>query len=290
MGKKIWLVLVVATLSTFAAQAQKSEVGVFGGVSFYLGETNRASLFKLSRPAFGLVYRLNFNDHWSLKGNAYYGGIQGADSLSADAEQIKRNLSFKSVMIDIGLNIELNFMRFETGNMSTPFTPYIFAGVSIYKFNPTAELSAGEYLVNGELYNVKGGTYALQPLGTEGQGTTGYPDRKDYALTQPSIPFGIGFKFNIGKPIGLALEWGMRYTFTDYLDDISSTYADPLVLAAEYGPASAVLSDRSIYDPLNPVSNVDRQRGNSTNTDWYSFAGIILTYRIKNKPENCAAY
>lgn len=290
MRKKIWLVLVIGVLSSLAVQAQKSEVGVFGGVSFYLGETNRSSLFKLSRPAFGLVYRLNFNEHWALKGNAYYGGIQGADSLSDIAENRRRNLSFKSVLIDIGINMELNFMRFNAGDPSTPFTPYIFAGVSIFKFNPTAELQGGDYIVDGVVYTVKGGTYALQPLGTEGQGTTGYPDRKDYSLTQASIPFGIGFKFNLGKPIGIGLEWGMRMTFTDYLDDISTTYADPLVLAAEYGPASAVLSDRSIYDETTPTSNVDRQRGNSTGDDWYSFAGITITYRIKNKPENCAAY
>lgn len=286
MRKKIWLVLVVAILSSLAVNAQKSEVGVFGGVSFYLGETNRASLFKLSRPAFGLVYRLNLSDHWALKGNAYYGGIQGADSLSDVAEDRARNLSFKSILVDIGVNMELNFMRFEAGNTATPFTPYIFAGISVFKFNPTAELVGGDYIVGGELYTVKGGTYALQPLGTEGQGTTGYPDRKDYALTQVSVPFGIGFKFNLGKPIGIGLEWGMRMTFTDYLDDISSTYANPLILAAEYGPAAAVLSDRS----GSPTSLEDRQRGNSTGNDWYSFAGITVTYRIKNKPENCAAY
>jgi len=289
MGKKILLLL--AIIFSVKVYAQKSEVGVFGGVSFYLGELNRSKLFFQPKPAFGLVYRLNLNDHWSLKGNALYGNIQGYDSLSDDKEQRVRNLSFKSVVFEVAAELELNFLRFEAGDMSTPFSPYIFGGVGIYKFNPKAEIPTGTYEVSpGNFLDIKGGTYALQPLGTEGQGTTAYPDRKKYALTQASIPFGVGLKFNISPLVGLSMEWGMRYTFTDYLDDVSSTYADPLVLAAEYGPVSAALSDRSIQDPNDPVNNVDTQRGNSTNNDWYSFAGIMLTFRIKNRPENCAAY
>lgn len=286
MGKKIWLVLALI-VSSVAVNAQKTEVGVFGGTSFYLGETNRSGLFKQPKPAFGLVFRLNFNEHWSLKGNALYGGIQGADSLAEDPEQIERNLSFKSVLFEVAAELELNFMRFEPGNTATPFTPYIFGGISVFKFNPKAELAAGTYLINGVPYTIDGGTYALQPLGTEGQGTTKYPDRKKYALTQVGLPFGIGFKFNLSKLVGLSAEWGMRYTFTDYLDDISTTYADPLTLAAEYGPNSAVLADRSITPD---VDNVDRQRGNSTNNDWYSFAGVMLTFRIPSAKDPCYAY
>lgn len=286
MGKKIWLVLVLA-VSSLGVYAQKTEVGIFGGTSFYLGETNRAGLFKLPKPAFGLVFRLNFNEHWSLKGNALYGGIQGADSLADDAEQQTRNLSFKSVLFEVAAEMELNFMKFEAGNTATPFTPYIFGGIAVYKFNPKAELEGGTYIINGVPYTIDGGEYALQPLGTEGQGTTVYSDRKKYALTQVGLPFGIGFKINASKWIGISAEWGMRYTFTDYLDDISKTYADPLALASEYGATSAVLSDRST---LVDVNNVDRQRGNSTNNDWYSFAGVMVTFRIPSAKDPCYAY
>jgi hypothetical protein len=79
----------------------------------------------------------------------------------------------------------------------------------------------------------------------------------------------------------------MRPTFTDYLDDVSTTYAEPIVLRSEYTDISAVLSDRS---KNSTESNVGRQRGNSTNKDWYSFAVVTLSYSIKTKLPKCAAY
>lgn len=268
--------------------AQKSEFGVMAGVSFYNGELNRKGLFKQSKFAFGGFYRHNFNDHFSAKLCFLYGNVEGADSLSGNAEQIQRNLSFKSVVAEFSAQIELNFLPFVAGDTKTPFTPYIFGGFGIFKFNPKAYVDAGTYTINGTNYIVtNGGWYALMPLGTEGQGTTGYPERKKYSLTNFSIPFGLGFKFNIANGVGFGLEWGMRPTFTDYLDDVSTTYAEPLVLRSEFTDVAAVLSDRSIG---STEPNVDRQRGNSTNKDWYSFAVATLSYTIKSKQPKCAAY
>ena len=101
-----------------------------------------------------------------------------------------------------------------------------------------------------------------------------------------SIPFGVGAKANLSKNIGLSFEWGMRKTFTDYLDDVSKKYYDPAALAAARGTTAAAMSDPSIgTDP--GVSNAGRQRGNPTNKDWYSFIGIALTIKLKDRPEPC---
>lgn len=290
--KNYLLASVLAFILYVPSFAQKSEIGVMVGTSFYNGELNRKKLFFLPKFAFGAFYRYNFNNHFSSKLCFLYGNVEGNDALSATPEQIQRNLSFKSVIAEFSLQLEINFLPFVAGDPKTPFTPYVFGGFGVFKFNPKAYVDAGSYVIysNGipHTYTVtQGGWYALMPLGTEGQGTTAYPDRKKYSLTSFSIPFGVGFKFNIASGIGLGLEWGMRPTFTDYLDDVSTTYAEPLVLRAEYTDVSAVLSDRRVDAS---ESNVDRQRGNSTNKDWYSFAVATISYRIKNKQAKCAAY
>lgn len=287
MQKSVFVSL-FALVCSVSAFAQKSEFGLMAGVSYYNGEINRKTQFKNSKFAFGAFYRHNFNKHFSGKICFLYGNVHGADSLSANAEQIQRNLSFKSVIAEFSAQIEINFLPFTAGDPSTPFTPYIFGGVAVFKFNPKAYVDAGTYTINGINYTVaNSGWYALMPLGTEGQGTVWANDKKKYSLTNFSIPFGIGFKVNIASGIGFGVEWGMRPTFTDYLDDISTTYAEPIALRAEYTDVAAVLSDRSIN---SSESNVGRQRGNSTNNDWYSFLVASLTYRIKSKQAKCAAY
>jgi hypothetical protein len=88
------------------------------------------------------------------------------------------------------------------------------------------------------------------------------------------------------RGFGMGLEWGMRRTFTDYLDDVSKTYADVVAVSAENGPDAGALSDRSV----DPGTNTDRQRGNSKTNDWFSFAGLSLTFNIKGKQSQCPAY
>ena len=123
-----------------------------------------------------------------------------------------RNLHFKSDVIELSGQIEFNFLPYETGNSLYPFTPFIFTGVSLFNYNPKAEASDGQW-------------YALQEIGTEGQGTTSFPNRKKYALTQMSIPFGGGVKIGVADDFNIIIEYGLRKTFTDYIDDVSSTYA-----------------------------------------------------------------
>lgn len=102
---------------------------------------------------------------------------------------------------------------------------------------------------------------------------------------QFAAPFGVGIKAGISQRIGLVIDWGMRFTLTDYLDDVSKDYVNPLLLAAERGPVAAALSDRSLSP--DPGGNIGRQRGNSLTRDWYSFAGITLSYKLKGHEGKC---
>jgi len=263
----LFLLFVTGIASAFS---QRSEIGFFAGTSYYLGDLNPNKHFGNSRPAAGIVYRYNFTTRWALKINGLIGSVVGDDASSVGADK-QRNLSFRSKMLDFSSQLELNFFHYYTGSGKYYFSPYIFTGLSLFNFKPQAEYG-GEW-------------FDLQSLDTEGQGTSQYPERSSYRLTQLAIPFGIGVKLSISKHFCLGAEWGMRRTSTDYLDDVSETYPDQVILEQERGMISAGLSDRTI--PVNGVQTdkTGMQRGDPGNKDWYSFAGITFTAKLYTKKQ-----
>ena len=246
-----------------------------GGISSYKGDLNE-SLFQTENfhPAIGLIVRRCFNSHWSFAVTGMYGRISAEDSLSDDAFKLNRNLSFRSNVLELSGRFEFNFFPFQTSNpASFDATPYIFAGVSVYNFNPKANL-------NDEWVK-------LQPLATEGQGSSVYPDRKKYKRTQVSLPIGGGFKFRFNKRVGLGVELGARKTYTDYLDDVSTTYVDKAILASNGGPEAVILADRSLTADI--ASN--KQRGVAGDNDWYMFAMLSLNFSWSKKyTDNCSPF
>jgi len=254
-----------------SVKASSGEVGIFLGGSYYTGDLNPSGHFnRFTRPAVGVLYRLNFNPRMSVKAIISYGTITADDAYAKEESQRNRNLSFKSKLYELAVEGEFNFLPYATGSKKLAITtPYVFAGVAVFHFDPQ-----GYY--QDRWYN-------LQQLGTEGQGTS-FTNSKTYSLTQFSIPFGVGVKINTAKLIGINFEWGLRKTFTDYLDDVSGSYVDPVLLASEKGNAAAALSDRSLVKEGG--SDVGRQRGNSFTKDWYSFAGVIITFKLKGQ-ERC---
>ncbi|MFN8713962.1 MAG: DUF6089 family protein [Bacteroidota bacterium] len=263
MKKTLAILLIVIAAIPVAAQ-RSNEIGLFLGGSYYTGELNPAGhLNSLTRPAAGLVFRHNFNYRFSVATSLLFGSVQGIDSRSGALEQQRRNLSFRSRMFELSARAEFNFIEYAIGNDKYSFTPFMFLGIGAFNFNPKASLG-NEWI-------------ALQPLKTEGQS-------KGYMLTQISIPFGAGAKFNLANRIGLVVDWGLRKTFTDYIDDVSTVYADPALLLANSGPVAVTLADRG----NTGGDNVGRQRGNPRNKDWYSFIGLTLSFRLVDKPVQCS--
>lgn len=76
---------------------------------------------------------------------------------------------------------------------------------------------------------------------------------------EPVIPFSLGFKIKIHKNLGLEAEYGFRKTFYDNFDGLNDMVAE-------------------------------EDRGLIHNNDWYSFAGIVLTWKFYNKLAGCPAY
>ncbi len=265
--KQLFLVLFIYIIS-LSGFSQQHELGIMGGASYYLGDLNPYAHFIQSRPAGGIMYRYNMNTRMAFRVSAVFGSLTAADSIIGYNKD--RNLSFRSPLMEFGGMYELSYYKFKIGSDKDFFTPYIFAGLSFFKFNPK-----GYY--EGEWYN-------LQSLGTEGQGTTAYPNRKPYSLAGFAIPFGLGIKIGIRSSTVLGFEWGLRKTFTDYIDDVSTTYADPYVLMSQNTHVAAALADQSKDREVNKVGF---QRGNSATKDWYSFAGVSLTFKVKDKSDSC---
>ena len=76
-----------------------SELGLYGGVSYYLGDLNPGKQFFMVRPGVGLVYRFNPSRRFSWQIHGIYSSVQAYDSLANNAYQVNRNLSFRSRII-----------------------------------------------------------------------------------------------------------------------------------------------------------------------------------------------
>jgi len=298
--KKIVFILLIL-FSGVSLKAQHHEIGLFLGTSYYLGDLNNSNQFGMASYNFGLMYRYAVNPRIAVRIAAHYGKLQGDSKLNSKNLQYK-NLSFHSVLIDIEGGIEINFLEYVAGSQNHRFTPFVFAGLGFFHFNPKTDYMGKEY--------------ELQPLGTEGQGLTAYPDKEPYALTSFAIPFGIGIKWSVSRRVSIGLEWGLRKTFTDYIDDVSTRYPDAGLLSAEKSPLAAVLSNRQFEDEAleagmdisigangQPNNDADYllyleqlkkssggQRGGEEK-DWYSIAGLTIMFKIVGaKSKSCPAY
>ena len=101
-----------------------------------------------------------------------------------------------------------------------------------------------------------------------------------------SFPLGVGLKYRIDKQLSVSFELSLRYTLTDYIDDVSTSYYLPDEIGANYGDVAAVLSDRAINPDLTGViqypdgRNNYLQRGDPRWNDAYTFGIFSIHYRI----------
>lgn len=254
--------------STFLINGQSNnlkkafEIGVFGGGAYYIGDLNPSQHFVYSQPAVGGIIRYNLSKRHSFRLTGTYGQIGANDATSSDPWQVNRNLNFQSKLYEVAAGFEICLLPYAINDMKHRFTPYFFYELAWLKMNPTTSNSNGNEVL-------------LADFGTEGQGTV-LNESKNYSLNQISIPLGVGIKFNIVKRVAISLEYGVRMTFTDYLDDVSGNYANQTAITNLRGPLAASIADPS----LNNASTIpSANRGNSNNKDWYSFYGAMLTIK-----------
>lgn len=247
----------------FAAKAQKGfELGAHLGAAHYFGDLNTD--FSLNDPGlyFGGIARYNFSNRWSTRLMAAYGRVAGSDADSPNDFERARNLHFRSNVLDAALGFEFNFLTYEHGSRDHFYTPYIFGSGLVSSFRPQAELD---------------GTWVdLRDYGTEGQFTG-----EEYFTTTLGINYGLGLKLDLNYEWSLNFELSVRHLFSDYLDDVSTTYPDMEDLEDLRGPDAVRLSDPSLIIPgVNelPLGELGRTRGNSADRDKYASISVGLVY------------
>lgn len=247
------LLVVLFVVLSVKSSAQTLEVGGFAGTSYYLGELNPGLPYNQAQLAYGALMRYNLNPRWALKLNYYRGEVKGSDETGGSV--LDRELNFRSKINDISVVAEFNFWEYYTGSKKNYFTPFIFGGFSYFNFKPVSYSGV-----------------ELQPLGTEGQ-NIGFNDRSPYNLYSFALTFGFGVKYSLSERLGIAFEWGMRKTLTDYIDDISTTYY-------LQGESIDVNNEAQVLSDPTRSHDAYMQRGNSGTNDWYNYTGLTITYKF----------
>ena len=273
------------------------EAGLNFGPTFFLGDLggNRGKgtyfvkdinleLTKMMKGAFISLYP---NSWIGLRFAAQYTYLSGEDYTikpegSHELWRLERNLDFKSNVWEAYTAIEffpLNYMYRNYEDYDPKFRPYVFGGVGMFHFDPM-----------GSIKNSSGQRtwYKLHPLRTEGQGMAEYPDKKPYKLTQLNLPMGFGVKIKLSDRVFTGTELLYRHTFTDYVDDVSTTYIDPNYFRLYMSPQEAAIAEQ-ISDKVNGIFNVGlnryppgTQRGNPNKNDDYFSCVIKLGIKLGN--------
>jgi len=267
-GLHILCLLLTIGWSSKHAFAQENEFGGWAGTSVYLGDLNPNMSFKDARWASGIFYRYNFNNRMAVRAAFNYGFLDAADKRIKRYPYLQaRNLSFQSHIAELAATFEINFFNYSTvKSRGTKFwTPYLFIGASVFYYNPYTYLDGKRYI--------------LESVGTEGQKSANHPTKnRGYDQYAFAIPYGLGIKIALNRNWALNIEASSRITFTDYLDDVSGSYAETddvnyYVNGVNIGPK---LADRS----AGKIGIPGKQRGTSKDKDRFMFVGVGVTYTI----------
>lgn len=237
----------------------------FIGAANYRGDLGKSALTPgNTRPVGGIGMLFQLNHRMLIRTEMNFGKVSGSDKY--DAATRSRNLSFTSKITEVALLFE--YVLFDLYEYKV--SPYVFAGVSTFKFSPYTKDRNGNIVF-------------LAEQSTEGQGF--YKDRKDYKLNEIAFPLGGGLQWAISPNKRLGVEIGLRKTTTDYLDDVSTTYINPAVLAQNRGGTAVSLAYRGGELPnALPYPADGAKRGNPNNNDWYIFTGLSFRISLQPKP------
>lgn len=309
-SKVITLFSIILLIGNNEAIAQKwkyyrHEVSAeIGGTNFLgeLGGSNQLNPkfyhsdfdFRATRPSYGLGYGFKVHEKMNLRLNLILARVAGSDEYTDNIYRTVRNLSFRSSIYEGSLQYEYYWLKEKTGasyklkgvksSLLSNVAGYFFAGGGAIYFNPQAEY-------NGKWVD-------LAPLNTEGQGL---PDKDgniipDYEQFTYVVLYGAGFKLFLNKQMSVSVEYGGRFTFSDYIDDVSTNYYDNNALRAAYGDVSADLADRNIlienpdFDGSSVEGNTlvpnlswtgkDQQRGSPLSKDYYMYGTVGFHYKF----------
>ncbi len=285
------VLILTLSLTSFLSNAQsisspngKFEIGAGIGPLFFLGDLGgnlgKGTMFvkdvnlPITKMAKGLFINYYPQEWIGFRIAANQGTLEGADTLITpkggdETFRYARNLHFRSNLLEAYAAIEIYPTVFfeQYDGLQGKLRPYGVIGLGMFHYNPQA------------LYYSPNGTSRwvdLQPLHTEGEGFTEYPNRPNYKLTQMEIPLGVGIKYYVKENMYMGIEVMHRKTFTDYIDDLSTTYINPDLFDKYLSPDQAVVAKQLNYRGVGATSRPPEgeQRGNSKNNDAF-FSSIL---------------
>ena len=230
------------------------------GLSGYQGDLKANSITLAQSKFMGSIgAHYDLSEHFTARSYLTFGSL-GADDKKGTVAMQERNLNFKTKLFEWELTAQYNL--FSLNNRW--WTPFVFAGIGVYHFNPSTQDTAGN-------------KYFLKPLSTEGQGFVQGVDT--YKLTGFSMPLGFGATYSLNEDMRLGIEFGYRKIFNDYLDDVSGSYIDQASLLSARGQTAVDLAWRGDELKPNPYPAGGTVRGNTKGKDGYYFIAVTYTVR-----------
>ena len=286
---------------------KRHEFTLGGGASNFLGELGGRDMV-----GSGFLYDLEFAEtsyvgefsytyyalsKFSIRGNLAVGKVSGDDQLTSEYFRNNRNLNFESMIIEGALLFQVHLIKEKTGNRYNLRSPagrylgiknpigigiYAFTGIGGFSYNPVGQSPDG----------IK---YKLKPLRTEGQGLPG--GAEPYSGISACVPIGFGFRKAVNGNGGIKLEASYRFTFTDYIDDVSTVYYNNDYLATNVSSVAAQMADPSLgaeytnlywnadgttYTQTFTHTETGYQRGDASDNDGYMFITLSAYRQLNN--------
>ena len=206
----------ILLLSANYSYGQLTEIGFQLGAYNYTGDLTQGYSIKNHRPAASVFLRTNISDAVGLKYGIGGGLLHGKHEYLNYSENQITSISFNTTILEAFGVFEFYFLDYKSKHSRFHWTPYLSAGLGAFTYFGEAAESAGRSRV------------------------------------QPSIPLGIGFKYQIDPRFDIGIEASSRITFFNYLDGIDDN------------------------DPIGP----DHVYGSKYIFDTYYFIGFTLNYTI----------
>lgn len=146
--------------------------------------------------------RIKIQEFSSIKFSVTYGKGSGSD---AGTKNNDRGYSYQTILIEPSVRFEYHLFTRQNERIGTNFR----------------ELIINEPKINAYIFAGAGGLYFKPTPG--GELEQDYND--DFSKLTLTIPVGLGFKYGLNKTLAANVEFGGRYTYSDYLDGYTSSFS-----------------------------------------------------------------
>ncbi|UTW64365.1 outer membrane beta-barrel protein [bacterium SCSIO 12741] len=230
--------------------------------------------FKSTRASFTGNFNYHLRQDMSVLASFSYCFLHANDKYAGNEARRYRNFDINTHVYELGIMYRYYFVKEKFGHafrlrgarssFLSNISAYAGVGIAGFYFNPTGRGSDGKY-------------HSLQPLGTEGQGIAGNPEK--YSRFSFAIPAALGMKYALNTQINVGLELNYRFIFIDYLDDVSTNYYDNDAILSENGEMAAYLADPSSGE-YPTWTHPGEKRGSPDNNDAFFTTMITFSYKI----------